>query len=1120
MYTEDLIAVKARYHLNCLIYFKRSSTENTAGRPKNEDVIVAMENIYNYIENNEDCQFTINELKEICKRDPPDDKTIKIKLKEKYGPRIIITDKRGSSAIICFNDKQHEILTKSWYSNRKQNESEERLRILKTAAAIIREDITFGLVDNEFYPPPSQMFDNINDDIPHSLTYFLEKMILTKKRCNVDRLKLTCTAIGHAIMSAIRPTSFFSRLQLGLAIFFHRRFGSRRLIDILSSFGLCASYYQVSAYEAAVVHHPQPHILPPESGTFIQFAADNADVNVYTIDGHNTLHIMGMIKIVTPKSSVVSEEPIARVRTKHTARDFAYKAVVPIQVYENTEVRGLSKINVAELANEETTNISFLKKIDILWLYGKFRNITELPGWNGYIEHLTRNMLHFNMSRILFLPFIHHPASNYNTIYTTLHCALKEAKNHGHTTCVITFDQPLYIKAREIVAAALPNSELSRVVVRLGGFHLLMSYLGAVGFIMQGSGIKEILSVIYAPNSIDKMLNGHAYSRAVRGHTLLHLALAMIILKGINVDEEMDENLRTTIENVMNCTLSYDDIENYDELAESLLHKFNEKLHEYEDRGPTARLWVQYFQMISIAKEFIRAERIGDWDSHLNSIKQMLPYFHASGHHNYAKSAHLYVQDMIQLDNCTENDSIKKFKEGFFTIRRSNKLSCGTWSDIIIEQSLMKSMKTNGGIARGRSTQESVLSKWVYGMHAMNSVCEELEDLCNIKLDTTDQHVDARDSRVERDITDVTKLMEWFSCHNPFPQFPHIMSISSGIIGDDNINCHQAYQVGLISMESMKNLTFDNIKLKRANRIASLLMVTSSVKVHGEKVAIDPLLLFQRISITKQFEDNLQQYFEYELAPYPLSLFDETGMRKNKKSSLYELLEPVDGEVDYTNVTYIIDGGYLLHRVLWNREDTFDTIFDSYINYVRKHFGQNVIIVFDGYNDHENNVKASEQRRRYATASSSADILFDASMTVPTSQQQFLANANNKNRFISMLSEKFEAATILVKQAKNDADVLIIETAIEQSNTSTSIIVGEDVDLLAILIGRSPQNIIYFRKPGKGKVQSKMYSSKSLASYPKCQAYILFLHAMTGCDTTSALYNKGKLKIFKLFEKK
>lgn len=85
-------------------------------------------------------------------------------------------------------------------------------------------------------------------------------------------------------MTALRPRSFKSRLQLGLSIFFHPRFGSKRLIQIFSSFGLCASYNETMMYEAATVLHRPPHILPPETGTFIQYVADNADINVHTLD--------------------------------------------------------------------------------------------------------------------------------------------------------------------------------------------------------------------------------------------------------------------------------------------------------------------------------------------------------------------------------------------------------------------------------------------------------------------------------------------------------------------------------------------------------------------------------------------------------------------------------------------------------------------------------------------------------------------------------------------------------------------------------------------------------------------------------------------------------------------
>ena len=68
------------------------------------------------------------------------------------------------------------------------------------------------------------------------------------------------------------------------------------------------------------------------------------------------------------------------------------------------------------------------------------------------------------------------------------------------------------------------------------------------------------------------------------------------------------------------------------------------------------------------------------------------------------------------------------------------------------------------------------------------------------------------------------------------------------------------------------------------------------------------------------------------------------------------------------------------------------------------------------------------------------------------------------SRFISMLKEKFTAENILVKQAINDADVLIIETAIEQINlTNTTIVVGEDVVLLVLLTARAPtEKTIFF----------------------------------------------------------
>jgi hypothetical protein len=64
--------------------------------------------------------------------------------------------------------------------------------------------------------------------------------------------------------------------------------------------------------------------------------------------------------------------------------------------------------------------------------------------------------------------------------------------------------------------------------------------------------------------------------------------------------------------------------------------------------------------------------------------------------------------------------------------------------------------------------------------------------------------------------------------------------------------------------------------------------MNSAVKVGEVKIPISTTTLFQRITITKQSDQELEEYLTYELSPYPMSLFEEDGMRKTSKSSLYK----------------------------------------------------------------------------------------------------------------------------------------------------------------------------------------------------------------------------------------
>jgi len=76
--------------------------------------------------------------------------------------------------------------------------------------------------------------------------------------------------------------------------------------------------------------------------------------------------------------------------------------------------------------------------------------------------------------------------------------AVNEYKRHGQQICFVTFYWPLNAKAVNMVASSASNSELSSVVIRPGSFHLLMSFMGAMGYIVGGSGVKKLWSLIHA----------------------------------------------------------------------------------------------------------------------------------------------------------------------------------------------------------------------------------------------------------------------------------------------------------------------------------------------------------------------------------------------------------------------------------------------------------------------------------------------------------------------------------------------------------------------------------------------------------------------------------------------
>lgn len=132
----------------------------------------------------------------------------------------------------------------------------------------------------------------------------------------------------------------------------------------------------------------------------------------------------------------------------------------------------------------------------------------------------------------------------------------------------------------------------------------------------------------------------------------------------------------------------------------------------------TASLWFQYMQMVDLLRKFIKGERLVNWDLHLQSLYEMLPYFAASGHRLYLKSVHIYLQKMAKLPK-QHPEVHQHFKEDLHVIHRSDRCWSGLSPDLVIEQCLMRSLKTTGGLTRGNAGfSETQRLQWVLSMLA------------------------------------------------------------------------------------------------------------------------------------------------------------------------------------------------------------------------------------------------------------------------------------------------------------------------------------------------------------------------------------------------------------------
>ena len=146
-----------------------------------------------------------------------------------------------------------------------------------------------------------------------------------------------------------------------------------------------------------------------------------------------------------------------------------------------------------------------------------------------------------------------------------------------------------------------------------------------------------------------------------------------------------------------------------------------------------------------------------------------------------------------------------------------------------------------------------------------------MQQLSGTKYTTSEQHKDATQARVARDVKDTQEVLRYISQRSPFTDKPSLRNIATGVTASPSVNVHDSKNVGKRILASMEGKTVAEYTFRKRYQAVTM-NVKSTIKVHDEPVHVDPQLLFQRLVTVGTKNDELKDVFDYELCHYPPAL--------------------------------------------------------------------------------------------------------------------------------------------------------------------------------------------------------------------------------------------------------
>ena len=753
-------------------------------------------------------------------------------------PDILVLSAEGVASVLVFRGKAATILRLV-----EDNNDDNDVFAIKTVASMIRKECKSLNMDIRNYSTDISI-DSAMSQVSTSLASLLMQIS--------DKLDGTQTAalIGSIITAVIKCNA--TPLQIALAVALNHQ---KNLINMFHEFGVVCSYdelcrFRASAAVATQRKHATDGMVDIEEQHLIQVVADNFDVNLSTQNGLKQTHGLAMIVTqnlsspletsrselleVIPKLSwqqmKVVKPPAINVQRFHGPKN----PTIPESIEKSLRLDSVPRLR--QLAGDVLTHLrrNEVAVDDMTFFKEVLSEAPEYHGWN-MCRARERHCKVQPKTRVAFVPLLDMVPSEPDTMLTAITEAMRISRVSGQEWTIFTNDQQLY---RVAVHLSWANTDLFKhVILRMGGMHFLMSYIGCIGTLMAGSGLDTLLKSAFA--GVPKMLTGHKYPQNMRALRLL-----------------TEELIRPLLEDI-NCSSMNDLVSILDSRTKA---------------SNTTKLWVEcLIKPVFLMMEFVRAERESDWLLNLATVKSMIPLFFAAGNIHYVRYGLYYLRCMERLPAFV----FSRFMKGEHTVRQRSGLWNGIWTDQLIESTCMRFGKGPQGIV-GFTLKPSTVSMWALSLHVFGQVRNCIESMRDgNKSEDVVYHKEEAIGRIKSDRHDRDKIKERLTtCIDVFDVSSHedkcLVNIVSGeVVAEDKLNVYDSILIGTRQSEAFQKSWPEGFYNKLEKKVKTIANVTRSITLGKNKqpVVIDHSLIYARTMglLTSSRNINVDDLFMYEL---------------------------------------------------------------------------------------------------------------------------------------------------------------------------------------------------------------------------------------------------------------